>query len=122
MKLLALIALAATSTLSAQSTIPAGSYKGTWTGGQSAGDFHLTLREGKAEVGFTLEGQEIPGKVITLKIDGASLTLVYEFDLQGNKLQSLTQGALKGKTLEGTYKTTAGDTPVDEGTWKITAQ
>jgi hypothetical protein len=110
--------------LSAQSTIPAGTYKGTWTGAQAGGDIHLTLRDGKAEVGFTLEGQEIPGKVLSLKIDGPSITLVYEFDLQGNKLQSSTEGTLKGTTLEGTYKTTAvgEDAPLDQGTWKTVAQ
>ena len=123
MKLVALIAFAAAiSVSSAQSTIPAGVYKGTWTGAQAGGDIHLTLHDGKAEIGFTLEGQEVPGKVISLKIDGNSLTMIYEFDLQGNKLQSSTQGTLKRKTLEGTYKTTAMDTPVDEGTWKTTAQ
>ena len=125
MKALLLIALFGLSTLGAQSAIPAGVYKGTWTGAQSGGDIHITLsdgKDGKVEVGFTLDGQEVPGKVISFKIDGTSLTLVYEFDLQGNKLQSSTQGTLKGKTLEGTYKTTAADTPVDEGTWKTTAQ
>ncbi len=121
------ILLLAFGALSAQDSISPGTYKGTWTGSQSGGDFHLTLKsDGKgglaAEVGFTLEGQEIPGKITSIKVDGASITLTYEFDLQGNKLQSLTEGKLKGKSLEGTYKTTAGDTPVDEGAWKTAAQ
>ncbi len=48
--------------------------------------------------------------------------MVYEFDLQGNKLQSAVKGTLQGKTLGGTYKTTAGDSQVDEGTWKTVSQ
>ena len=111
----------------AQDKLGAGSYKGTWTGAASAGDFHFILRadgQGKmaAEVGFTFNGEEIPCKLISLKVDGASLAMVYEFDLQGNKLQSAAQGMLKGTAIEGTYKTTAGDAPVDEGSWKAAAQ
>ncbi len=121
------VLLLALGALNAQNPISPGTYKGTWTGSQSGGDFHLTLKSDgngvlAAEVGFTLEGQEIPGKITSIKVDGASITIAYEFDLQGNKLQSVTEGKLKGKSLEGTYKTTAGDTPVDEGTWKTTAQ
>lgn len=126
MRTLALLLLAL-GALNAQDTISPGAYKGTWTGSQSGGDFHLTLKSDghgglAAEVGFTLDGQEVPGKIISIKVDGASITLAYEFDLQGNQLQSVTEGKLKGKSLEGTYKTTAGDTPVDQGTWKTTAQ
>jgi hypothetical protein len=36
-------------------------------------------------------------------------------------LQSAVEGTVKGKTLEGTYKTTAGDQAVDNGTWKAVA-
>jgi hypothetical protein len=118
-----LLLAAACFALNGQGSIGPGTYKGTWTGSQAGGDFHLTVRNPTtAEVGFTIEGQEIPGKILSMKIDGASIAVVYEFDLQGNKLQSSMQGTLKGKALEGTYKTTAADTPVDEGTWKTTAQ
>jgi hypothetical protein len=113
--------------VSAQDRLRAGSYNGTWSGGSANGELHLTLRpdgEGKwsAEVGFTLAGEEIPCKMISLKIDGASIAMTYEFDLQGNKLQSATQGTLRGKTLEGTYRTLAGEVAVDEGTWKAETQ
>lgn len=108
----------------AQSKIAAGAYKGTYTGAAGGGDFHLKVgADGKAEIGFTVGGEEVASKVVSFKIDGASLTAVYEFDLQGNKLQSEIQGTLKGKTIEGSYKTTvsgAGDA-VDQGTWKTTA-
>jgi hypothetical protein len=101
----------------------AGAYKGTWSGSTGGGDFHLAVKSATiAEVGFVIEGQEVPCKVVSLKVDGSSIDLVYEFDLQGNKLKSAIKGTLKGKTLEGTYKTTASDQPVDEGTWKTTAQ
>jgi hypothetical protein len=111
----------------AQDKIGAGTYKGAWTGASGGGDFHMTLRaDGNgglgADIGFTIEGQEVPSKVTSIKVSGASIEAVYEFDLQGNKLQSAIKGTLKGKTIEGTYKTTAGDSPVDEGTWKTTAQ
>ncbi len=100
-----------------------GAYKGTWSGGNGGGDFHLTVKSPtNAEVGFTLEGQEVPCKITSLKIDGSSIEMVYEFDLQGNKLQSAVKGTLQGKTLGGTYKTTAGDSQVDEGTWKTVSQ
>jgi hypothetical protein len=104
----------------AQDKIGAGTYKGNWAGASSAGDFHMTLTpDGRAsEIGFTMDGQEVPCKVVSVKIDGGSIAVTHEFDLQGNKLQSSMRGAIKGKSLEGTYKTTAGDQPVDEGTWK----
>ena len=121
------ILLLALGILSAQDTIGPGAYKGTWAGASSGGDFHLTLKADNkgvlsGDVGFTIDGNEVPSKIVSLKVDGSSLAMVYEFDLQGNKLQSSVQGKLKGKSLEGTYKTTAGDSPVDEGTWKATAQ
>ena len=52
------------------------------------------------------------------------LPVVYDFDLQGNALESAVTGQLTGKTMEGTYKTTtvADGSPVDEGTWKVSAQ
>src|SRR5277367_2888370 len=89
----------------AQSTIGPGMYKGTYTGGAGGGDFRLKVSAGgKGEIGFTVGGEEVASKMISFKIDGASLTAVYEFDLQGNKLQSAITGTLKGKTIEGSYK------------------
>jgi hypothetical protein len=72
---------------------------------------------------FTMAGQEVPCKTTSLKIEGASMKIVYEFDLQGTKLQSAVEGKLKGKTLEGTYKTTipGSDDAVDQGTWKASS-
>lgn len=109
--------------LPAQDSIAAGTYKGQWNGASGGGDIHITFRDGGGapEIGFTLGGQEVTCKVISFKADGARFKLVYEFDAQGNLLQSATEATLKGKTIEGAYKTTADDQAVDSGTWKATA-
>ena len=111
----------------AEDKVGAGTYKGTWAGGGS-GDFQLTLAsDGKggftAQVMFTMGEEKVPCKTTSLKVEGDSLKVVYQFDLAGNKLQSAVEGKLKGKTIEGTYRTTmpGGDDAVDQGTWKATA-
>lgn len=113
--------------LVAQDAVSAGTYKGQWTGASASGEIHITFRaDGNGgltpEVGFTLGGEEVKAKVLSFKADGAKFTMVYEFDAQGNMLQSATEATVKGKTIEGTYKTTAGDQAIDSGTWKATAQ
>jgi hypothetical protein len=114
-------------TLSAQDKLTAGVYKGAWTGGSGGGDFTVTLKaDGKggltADLGFTVGGEAAVGKVSSFKVDGAKLDIVYDFDVQGMKLQTAAQGTLSGKTLSGTYKSTAEGAVVDEGTWKTSAQ
>lgn len=106
----------------------AGTYKGSWSGGAS-GDFRIKLEpadngQWNAEIVFTMGTDEVKTKVKSVKVDGSKLDVVYDFDLQGNALESTVTGELTGKTLEGTYKTKAvGDgSPVDEGTWKASAQ
>jgi hypothetical protein len=113
-------------TLAGQDAVAAGTYKGQWTGATASGDIHITFRDGgdgklTPEVGFTLGGQDVTCKILSFKPDGAKFTIVYEFDAQGTMLQSAIEATVKGKTLEGTYKTTAGDQAVDSGTWKATA-
>jgi hypothetical protein len=109
--------------LPAQDTIIPGTYKGQWNGASGGGDIHITFRGGATtpEIGFTLGGQEITCKVISFKAEGVKFKMVYEFDAQGTLLQSATEATLKGKTIEGAYKTTAGDQAVDSGTWTATA-
>ena len=107
-------------------TLIQATYKGQWTGAAGGGDIHITFRDagdGKLtpEVGFTLEGQDVVCKVLSFKTDGTKFIMVYEFDTQGGRLQSATEARVRGKTIEGTYKTTAGDQAVDAGTWKATA-
>jgi hypothetical protein len=111
--------------LAAQDTVVQGTYKGQWTGGSANGDIHITFRDagdGKLtpEVGFTLGGENVTCKVLSFKVDGAKFQVVYEFDAQGNLLQSAVEATVKGKSMEGTYKTTAGDQAVDSGTFKAT--
>ena len=110
--------------ISAADGIGAGDYKGSWAGANGGGDFHLSLTaDGKGgltgTVGFTINGTEIPGKFTTLKVSGSKIEMAYDFDLEGNKLTSAATGSLKGKFIEGTYKTTAGGQGVDTGTWKV---
>jgi len=110
-----------------QEKIAPGTYKGEWSGASASGEIHLTLKaDGRGgltpEIGFTLGGEEIKCKVISFKADGTKLTLVYEFDAQGTLLQSAAEATVNGKTIEGTYKTTAGDQAVDSGTWKAVAR
>src|ERR1035438_10238865 len=114
------------SVLAGQDAVAAGTYKGQWTGAGGSGDIHITFRDGgdgklTPEVGFTLGGQDVTCKVLSFKPDGAKFTMVYEFDAQGTMLQSAIEATVTGKTIEGTYKTTAGDQSVDSGTWKATA-
>jgi hypothetical protein len=121
-----MILLTATAALlAAQDTVVQGTYKGQWTGGSAGGDIHITFRDagdGKLtpEVGFTLGGENVTCKVLSFKVDGAKFQVVYEFDAQGNLLQSAVEATVKGKSMEGTYKTTAGDQAVDSGTFKAT--
>jgi hypothetical protein len=109
--------------LAGQDGLAVGTYKGQWTGASASGDIHVTFRDGgdgklTPEVGFTLGGQDVTCKILSFKVDGAKFTMVYEFDAQGNMLQSALEATVKGKTIEGTYKTTAGDQAIDSGTWK----
>lgn len=109
-----------------QDKLAAATYKGQWAGASGGGDIHVTFKAGAdgnltPDVGFTLGGQDVTCKVLSFKMDGAKFTMVYEFDAQGNILQSATEAVVKGKTIEGTYKTTAGDQSADSGTWKASA-
>lgn len=105
-----------------------GTYKGSWSG-TGSGDFRMKLDpsgngECTADVVFTLGTEEVKTKLKSCKVDGSKIDIVYTFDLQGTALQSAVTGQLAGKNLEGTYKTTtvADSAPVDEGTWKVSAQ
>src|SRR5580693_8024681 len=85
--------------LAGQTGPAAGTYKGQWTGASAGGDIHITFRDGLApEVGFTLGGEDVTCKILSFKIDGAKFTMVYEFDAQGNMLQSALEATVKGKT------------------------
>ena len=104
----------------------AGNYKGTWTGSSASGDIRVTLSQSggdwKSEVTFTLDSQEVKTKVTSVKVDGAKVKIVYQFDLQGTQLESTVTGELNGSALAGAYSTkvVADGSAVDEGTWKAT--
>ena len=111
----------------AQDKLTPGVYKGTWNGPSGGGDFIVTIKSDSkggltADLSFTVGGEAVTGKVTSSKVDGAKVEIVYDFDVQGTKLQTSTQGTLTGKTLSGTYKSTAEGQAVDEGTWKTAAQ
>ena len=104
-----------------------GTYKGTWSGGQASGEITMTLRAAdgatKADVSFAFGGQEVKCNVTSVKADGSKIEIVYTFDLGDVKMESTATGELKGKTIEGSYKTKslADGSAVDEGTWKATS-
>ena len=106
----------------------AGTYAGDWTGGSASGELRMTLEQTdskwKCEASFTLGGQDVKTTMKSLKVEDAKIEIQYEFDLQGNRLQSTLTGQLEGRTLEGKYKTiaVADSSPVDEGVWKVTAK
>jgi hypothetical protein len=126
--LMAIVAVAAGVIASpAQEKLAPGNYKGTYTGGAGGGDLRLALKaDGKGgltgEVGFTVGGEEVAVKMTSMKVDGSKVQMIWEFDLQGAKLQSASEGTLSGKTLSGTYKTSSDGQAVDQGTWTTTAQ
>jgi hypothetical protein len=112
--------------LTAQNALTPGTYKGEWSGASGGGEIHITFHADSSgaltpEVGFTLGGEDVKCKVLSFKVDGAKFHVLYEFDAQGTMLQSALEATANGKTIEGTYKTTAGDQAVDTGTWKAVA-
>ncbi len=106
----------------------AGTYKGSYSGSAGAsGAFQLTLSQSggdwKAEVSFDLGG-DVKAKVTSLKIDGAKVTVAYQFEFQGATLESTATGELEGDKFEGTYQTKSipDGTAVDQGSWNATRQ
>jgi hypothetical protein len=111
----------------AQDKLTLGVYKGAWIGPSGGGDFIVTIKDdGKggltADLSLTAGGEALTGKVTSSKVDGARVEIVYDLDVQGATLKILIQGTLSGKTLSGTWKSTAEGQSVDEGTWKTAAQ
>lgn len=102
-----------------------GTYLGKWEGGGGGGDFKVTLKKDSGDwagdVSFSMAGQEVKCKVKSIKVDGAKLEMVYTFDLQGTTLQSAIDGELNSGKLAGKYKTTSGESAVDEGTFSASS-
>jgi hypothetical protein len=102
-----------------------GAYKGTWSGNNGGGDITMTFSNGdnassKAAVSFTYNGEDIACRVTSVKVNGSLVQMVYDFDIDGNRMQTTMTGQLKNKTLEGSYKTKSlsDGSEVDEGAWK----
>jgi hypothetical protein len=114
--LLAMAALAAAGDI-------AGNYTGHWNGAGGDGDFKIVLAQAgekwNADVAFTFGGQDVKCKVTSVKVNGAQVELVYEFDLLTNRLESTATGEVQEKTFAGKYKTRAlaDNSPVDQGTF-----
>ena len=124
MRILALCLLAIVAF--AQDVVAPGDYKGTYSGGGGGGDFRITIKpDGKggmsAQVGFTVNGEAVNANTTSLKINATKIEFAYDFDLQGTKLTSAAKGEITGKTLQGTYTTSAERQAVDQGTWKATS-
>jgi hypothetical protein len=105
----------------------AGSWAGSWDdGGGNSGGMKLKLvkADGKwtAEAGFDIGGQDVPCKVKSLKIDGDSIEVAYDWDFQGTAVTSTLTGKRKDRSMEGTYKAGAADQAIGTGTWKLSAK
>ncbi len=83
----------------------AGRYAGDWksNGAGGGGTFHLKLESAsdawKCEVSFTVGGAEVKSTMRSCKVDQSKLEAVYDFELQGNTLQSKITGQWNGKAL-----------------------
>lgn len=124
----ALLFLATLAVVAAAADEPSGIYNGEYTGASGGGGkIHIEIQkaadgEWKCSVSFTIQEQDVSTKMKTVKVQGIKVELRYEFELQGYRLESVLNGELKGRVLEGKYQTTAADgTPVSEGTWKATS-
>ncbi len=109
----------------AASSSPAGTYTGEWSGASGAsGTLRLALLEAggrwDCQVTFTMGDQEVKTKMKSVKVEGSSFEVQYEFDLGGNLLESTLTGRLQGGMWEGNYRTVTVPerAPVDEGAWK----
>jgi hypothetical protein len=112
------------SVFAAGDTIHAGLYQGEWNGAYGNGNVSITLeRDGKAgyraDVTMTVDPEEMDCDVESLKVDGAKIVLVLEYGNR-NRMQMTLMGTLKGRTIEGQFKTRQPGTEAvdDEGTWR----
>lgn len=104
--------------------IRAGEYQGEWTGAYGSGNLSLTLAHAKdgyrADMTLTVDPEDMDCEVESLKVDGAHIEIVIEYGNRSQSEMTLT-GTLKGKTIEGRFKTTQPGMEAvdDEGTWSM---
>lgn len=101
----------------------AGEFAGTWQSDAESGKLRLTFKQvddvWTAESSFTFQDAEIPAKASGLKIDGAKVELVLDWEVQGAPGRSRLIGEWSGSKIEGIYDSKSGDS-VTTGTWSVT--
>jgi hypothetical protein len=102
-----------------------GHYAGSWSGASGAsGAFELSVAmaadKPKCEISFTYAGEKVKTTVTLCKTSASNIEAQYDFDVDGNRLQSTIHGELKDNALTGKYQTKAlaDGSAVDEGDWK----
>jgi hypothetical protein len=104
--------------------LQAGSYAGSWKStSDSSGRLQIKLKrdggEWLAQASFTYEDTEIATKMKSVKIEGAKIELVFEWEIQGTSGQSKIVGEAAGDKLQGTYESTT-PSETSNGTWTVT--
>lgn len=106
--------------ISACLLLAADKFSGKWARSRNddAGTIDIQLAE-PAAVTFTLRGQQVKTKVLTVKKESSVVEVRYQFDLDGTQLISTLTGRLDADKLEGKYQTTnvEGEGVVDSGTF-----
>jgi hypothetical protein len=103
----------------------AGKYTGEWKGKEdSSGALRISFKQDdagawSAEAAFTFEGNEVPVKTKSLKVEGEKVEVVFEWSIQGTNGQSKLTGELKGNKLEGKYDSNVAEA-ASSGTWSLT--
>ena len=99
-------------------------YTGTWASSNSDSNGKITMSLGTSPddstVTFTISTYEVKTKVKSLKVDGDTVMVAYEFDLQDTRLLSTVTAKRNGDKLDGRYVTTVvgGSDQVDSGTFQ----
>ena len=108
---------------SAPKPLLAGNYVGTWQSNPDSGELRLKLTENggqwAAEASFTYQGAPIPCTVGLVKVDGAKIEFVLEWNVDGTPGQSRLTGQAEGKTIAGSYDNKTPD-GTSTGTWTVT--
>lgn len=102
-----------------------GRYEGKWssTAGSGNGDIRIAVLPGeggwKGEAMFTMDGSEVPCKVVRLELNETKVVIAYQFNLAGYSLVSTLTGEAKGDSISGKYetKTSDGSQQIDAGSW-----
>lgn len=101
----------------------AGEFVGTWQSDSESGKLRLVFKQTDdiwtAESSFTFQDAEIPAKASELKIDGAKVEFVLDWEVQGSPGRSRLIGEWSGSKIEGIYDSKSGDS-VTTGTWSVT--